>query len=155
MSSSVSGRDRFFGSLPYLIPLIYVFPYSLSLLKQLPFLTLLYAPLAPVMQLLAIPFMDLILFFVLFLAVVRNPRVPHFIRLNAMQAILIDILLFLVGLLAGFLLNGLPALLGETLQNIIFLGTLSLCIYGIVQSVRGQIADIPTITEAASSQVPW
>ena len=34
----------------------------------------------------------LLLFFVLFLAVVRNPNVPYFVRFNTLQALLTDII---------------------------------------------------------------
>ena len=42
------------------------------------------------------PFGGLLLFFVLFLAVVRNPNVPYFLRFNTLQALLIDIVLILL-----------------------------------------------------------
>jgi uncharacterized membrane protein len=88
------------------------------------------------------------------LAVVRNPRISHFIRFNTMQAILIDILVYLLGLLLGFVARGLGAnLVVETLFNVVFLGAFAACVYSIIQSVIGKYADIPTISEAAYSQV--
>ena len=72
-----------------------------------------------------------------------------------MQAILIDILLILVSLVANFLLPGLGGgLLVETLFNLIFLASLAACLYGMIQSGLGKYAEIPTISEAAYSQVP-
>jgi hypothetical protein len=47
------------------------------------------------------------------------------------------------------------SLLTETLYNTIFLGTLVACIYAIIQSAMGKYAEIPGISEAAYSQVPW
>jgi uncharacterized membrane protein len=113
-------------------------------------------PLTPLFLINRIPFGGLILFFVLFAAGVRNPRISHFIRFNTMQSILIDILLILIGLVSNILLGGLgTSLLTETLYNAIFLGTLVACGYGIVQSSTGKYAEIPAISEAAYSQVPW
>ena len=45
-----------------------------------------------------IPFL---VFFALFLVVVRNNKLPHFVRFNAMQSILLDICLMLAGLVRG------------------------------------------------------
>jgi hypothetical protein len=72
-----------------------------------------------------------------------------------MQAILLDILLILCSLLMSILEMGFGrySLLTETLNNTIFLGTLAACFYGIVQSVRGLYAEIPAISDAASSQI--
>jgi hypothetical protein len=71
-----------------------------------------------------------------------------------MQAILIDILVYLLGLALGFVARGLGAnLVVETLFHVVFLGAFAACVYSIIQSVIGKYADIPTISEAAYSQV--
>ena len=71
-----------------------------------------------------------------------------------MQSILIGIVLSLVGLAMGILLPVLgKSLLIETLFNIIFLGTLAVSFYSIVQSALGRYAEIPGISEASYLQV--
>ena len=154
---STDTKDRVFGALVYLLPLIYVLPFGEFLLRQIPLLAIIYLPLQPLISLYyGFPFAGIIIFFVLFLAVVRNSRVSHFIRFNTMQAILLDIFLILVGLVLQILVRGIGVnLLTETIYNVIFLGTLAACFYGIVQSARGQYAEIPTISEAAYAQVRW
>ncbi|MEC4895317.1 MAG: Tic20 family protein [Oscillatoria sp. PMC 1051.18] len=149
-------KDRIFGALVYLIPLFYVFPFGVYLIRQFPILEIIQIPLLPLAFIYSIlgPFAGLIIFFVLFLAVVRNERISHFIRFNTMQAILIDILLFLIGLVLSVIGRGLQGtLLVETLYNVIFLGTLAACGYSIVQSLRGHYAEIPQLSEAVYSQV--
>ena len=47
-----------------------------------------------------IPFL---VFFALFLLVVRNNKLPHFVRFAAMQSILLDICLMLAGLIISYL----------------------------------------------------
>ncbi|MEC4983962.1 MAG: Tic20 family protein [Oscillatoria sp. PMC 1068.18] len=152
---SIDIKDKIFGALAYLLPLIVAFPFGVSLLAQFPVLSIIYLPLAPLLSLYyGFQFASLIIFFVLFLAVVRNERISHFIRFNTMQAILIDILLFLVALVLGVIGRGLQgSLLLETLNNVVFLGTLAACGYSIVQSLRGQYAEIPQLSEAVYSQV--
>lgn len=146
--------DRIFAALPYALPLLDVIPFGNFLFKQFPPLQLIYLPLQPLMAIYSLPFASLIIFFVLFLAVVRNEKISHFIRFNVMQAILIGIVLSLIGLAFNVLGPALGRnLLTETLFNIIFLGTLSASFYSIIQSALGKYAEIPGISEASYLQV--
>ncbi|WP_330202533.1 Tic20 family protein [Cyanobacterium sp. DS4] len=155
-TSSTDWKDRLFASLVYLFPLYYALEFGSFLFGQFPFLQLIVIPLYPLILINQIPFGGFILFIVLFAAVVRNARISHFIRFNTMQAILIDILLILVGLVFNVIFRGLgTSLLTETISNALFLGTLVACCYGIFQSASGKYAEMPTISEAAYSQVPW
>lgn len=155
-NSSTDWKDRLFASLVYLFPLYSALEFAGFLFRQYPFLQLMAIPLYPLILLNKIPFGGFILFIVLFAAVVRNARISHFIRFNTMQAILIDILLILIGLVFNVIFGGLGlSLVTETIANAIFLGTLVACGYGIFQSASGKYAEIPTISEAAYSQVPW
>lgn len=147
--------DRIFACLPYLLPIITVIPFGSFLFQQFPALQVILIPLTPVLFIYsAIPFADLVIFFLLFLLVIRNERIIHFIRFNAMQALLLDILLFLCSLVQMYLLRPLGTnLITETLINIVFLGTLAACGYSVVQSLLGRYAEIPTLSEAAYAQV--
>ncbi|BCU13837.1 MULTISPECIES: Tic20 family protein [Microcystis] len=154
---STDTKDRIFAALVYLLPLYSAFAFGIFIFQQIPFLGAALAialyPLAFLYSSLG-SFGSLIVFFVLFFAVVRNPRISHFIRFNTMQAILIEILVYLLGLVLGFVARGLGAnLVVETLFNVVFLGAFAACVYSIIQSVIGKYADIPTISEAAYSQV--
>lgn len=153
---STDTKDRIFAALVYLLPLYSAFALGDSIFQQIPFLgaalAIVLTPLAFLYSSLG-SFGSLIIFFVLFFAVVRNPRISHFIRFNTMQAILIDILVYLLGLVLGFVARGGANLVVETLFNVVFLGAFAACVYSIIQSVIGKYADIPTISEAAYSQV--
>lgn len=150
-------KDKIFGALVYIIPLIDALPFSIFIFQQFPQLQFIYLPLLPLVQLYyGFPFIGFIVFLVLFLAVVRNPKISHFIRFNTMQAILIGIFIILCQLVLRIVLGGLGiGLLTETLYNVVFLGTLAASFYGIVQSALGRYAEIPTISEAAYTQVRW
>lgn len=154
---STDTKDRIFAALVYLLPLYSAFAFGDSIFQQIPFLgaalVIVLTPLDFLYSSLG-TFGSLIIFFVLFLAVVRNPRISHFIRFNTMQAILIDILVSLLGLVLKFFDERLGAnFVLETLFNVVFLGAFAACVYSIIQSVIGKYADIPTISEAAYSQV--
>jgi uncharacterized membrane protein len=153
---STDVKDRVFGAIVYILPLYdayqlggYVFSLFPPLGLILSYLTL---PIGLVYSALG-GFGSLIVFFVLYLAVVRNPKVSHFIRFNAMQALLIDILVFLCTLVLTFVGNLGANLVLQTLVNVVFLGALAACVYAVIQSVLGKYAEIPTISSAAYSQV--
>ena len=77
----------------YMIPLSDAIPFGGNLFRQFPWLLKwITLPALPILILeKIIPLGSLVLFFILFLAVIRNSRVPYFIRFNTLQALLIDI----------------------------------------------------------------
>jgi hypothetical protein len=147
--------QRLLAGLAYLLPLSDAIPFGKALLLQFPVLQLLALPALPVITLQqAIPFGGLVLFLALFLLVVRNSKVPYLIRFNVLQAILLDIVLVLLTLAFDTLLGPLGASFAvRTLENTIFLGTLMLVLFALVQSLRGKEAEIPTVSEAVRMQL--
>jgi len=151
---STTPSDRFFACLPYLLPLVESLVYGSYLFREFPALSLILVPLSPVLTLFgAIPFAELIIFFGLYFFVIRNENISHFIRFNAMQAILLDLILILCGLILGIVSGGMSAFILETISNTIFLGIFAAFVYVVVQSVRGQYAEIPGISDAVYMQV--
>lgn len=158
---SATVSDRIFASLAYLLPLVEVVGLLLrvgiqnTIFGEFPALQIVLVPLLPLVQIyFGVPFIGLIIFFVLFLLVVRNERVSHFIRFNTMQAILIDIVLFLCSILLQILgpVPGTTFALA-TLANTFFLGVVAAAAYAVVQSLLGRYAEIPAISDAVYMQV--
>lgn len=152
---STTVSDRIFACLPYLLPLIDGLDFGRFLFDQFPALQLVFMPLLPLIQIYSgIPFAGFVIFLALYLAVVRNEKISHFIRFNTMQAILLDIILILCGLVVPILASGLPvAFVLQTLYNMIFLGILAAFIYSVAQSLMGRYAEIPTLSDAVHMQV--
>ena len=154
--SSTTPLDRTFAALVYLIPLYDGIVYGRFLFAQFPFLTYLQYPLLPlaiVYSLIPFGLGSLLVFIALFVGVVRNEKIPHFIRFNTMQAILISIILAIVSLIYQVILQ--PLIRGffvEVLFNTIFQGVLVMVGYGVVQSARGRYAEMPVISEASYLQ---
>ncbi|HEY9613906.1 MAG TPA: Tic20 family protein [Allocoleopsis sp.] len=149
-------RDRIFASLPYLLPLFSALPFGVFIFQQFPalaaILVLLLTPVTLIYRI--VPFPDLVIFFLLFLLVVRNEKIQHFIRFNTMQALLLDILIFLCSLLWKYMLQPLGFnLVTQTLLALVFLAALAACIYSVVKSLQGHYAEIPSLSEAAYAQV--
>ncbi|MEH2174743.1 MAG: Tic20 family protein [Nostoc sp.] len=152
---STTVSDRIFASLPYLLPLIEVFVFGRYLLTEFPPLQLLFLPLLPLLRIYyGVRYAGMIIFFALFLLVVRNEKISHFIRFNTMQAILLDIIIFLFSILTdvvGLVPSGGFAI--QTLSTTIFIGIVGAVAYSVIQSVSGRYAEIPAISDAVYMQV--
>lgn len=153
---SATPSDRIFASLPYLLPLIDGIVFGSFLFRQFPVVALVFSPLLPLVTLYrSIPFSGLIIFFALFLLVIRNENISHFIRFNAMQAILLDIVIFLFSIVLQILMPVPGAGFAiETLTNTLFLGMVAAVAYAVAQSLLGRYAEIPAISDAVRMQVP-
>lgn len=152
---STTVSDRIFACLPYLLPLIEVFAFGQFLLAQFPALSLLFLPLLPLVRIYySVRYAGLIIFFALWLLVVRNEKISHFIRFNTMQAILLDIIIFLFSILTDVI--GLVPSSGfaiQTLYTTIFLGIVGAVAYSVIQSLIGRYAEIPAVSDAVYMQV--
>ena len=147
--------QRLLAAAAYLLPWSDAIPFGRSLFGLFPFLQWLSVPALPVAMLQQmVPFGGLVLFLALYLAVVRNGQVPFPIRFNVLQAILIDIVLVVVTLAFNLLITPLGSGFAlRTLSNSVFLGTLVVVLFGVVQNLRGKDADLPTISEAVRMQL--
>ncbi|MBE9099468.1 Tic20 family protein [Vacuolonema iberomarrocanum] len=152
---STTTTDRIVASLLYLLPLLNSIQFAVPFFTQFPAMQFFLVPLLPLIQIYSLPFVSLGVFFAVFLLVVRNESMSHFIRFNGMQAILLSIVLALCGIIIQFVFEPLlgGSLLLETLFNVIFLGTLTAVIYSVVQSVLGRYAEIPALSDAVHMQV--
>lgn len=153
---STTVKDRIFACLPYLLPIVEVFAYGQFFLTQFPPVQLLFLPLLPLLRIYyGVRYAGLIIFFVLFIFVVRNEKISHFIRFNTLQAILLDIVIFLFGILTD-VVGLIPAgsFVLQTLYTTIFLGIVAAVVYSIVQSLWGRYAEIPAISDAVYTQLP-
>ena len=115
--------------------------YKYSFLKILLLIT---SPIAIIEQ--SLPFGSFLLFLILFAGLVRNPKVPYFVRYNACQALLIDIALIII----SYLLRIFPIV---ELGSIIFIFTLCIFIYSISQCIFGVEPEIPLISKSVRMQI--
>lgn len=152
---STTVQDRIFGPLPYLLPILDGVIYGSFLFRQFPVVGVVFLPFITLSQVYnSIPFVGLIVFFALFLLVVRNEKISHFIRFNTMQAILLDIVIFLFSIILQ-ILRPVPGteFAIETLANTLFIGLVAAVVYAVAQSVLGRYAEIPAISDAVYMQV--
>lgn len=160
-SSSPNVRDRIFAALPYILPITAGIPFGVQLINQFPLFGFLLLPLSPLIRVYmgleqTIPFFGLLVFLALILWVVRNESISRFIRFNTMQAILLSFILAISSLILDILNPSLlfGELIASTLANMLFLGMVVSVGYSLVQTLRGEYAEIPTISDAVHMQVP-
>ena len=123
------------------IPFGYYLFYKYSFLKLVLLLTF---PVAVIEK--SLPFGGLLLFIILFAGLVRNPKVPYFVRYNTCQALLLDIAL----IISSYLLRIFPIM---ELGLIIFIFTLCIFIYSIFQCFYGIEPEIPFISQSVRMQI--
>ena len=123
------------------IPFGYFLFYKYSFLKILLLIT---SPIAIIEE--SLPFGSFLLFIILFAGLVRNPKVPYFVRYNACQALLIDIALIII----SYFLSVFPIV---ELGSFVFIFTLSIFIYSISQCIYGVEPEIPLISKSVRMQI--
>jgi hypothetical protein len=176
-------QDRIFAALTYLVPILEILPFGSFLFLLLPPLAILFTPIFwlasiyyyPIGNLQLIP---MVVFFAIYLGVVNNYKLRYFLRLHAMQALLLAVFGWLLGLFIR-LMNLSSALIPDFFSNqtgigavlldvwgrgfltlglaiifsLIFIAIAGASIYAIVMSLQGKHAEVPLISEAAKAQV--
>ena len=131
----------------YTLPLRASLPFGYYLLYKFSFLKVILLLTLPVVMIeRSLPFGGLLFFLILFVGVVRNPKVPYYIRYNACQALLLDIALIIM----TYLLRILPLV---ELGSIIFVFTISIFIYSVFQCICGVEPEIPFISKSVRMQI--
>ena len=131
----------------YTLPLRSAKPFGFYLFSKYSFLKILFFLTYPIEIIeKSLPFGSFLLFIILFAGLVRNPKVPYFVRYNACQALLIEIALIII----SYLLIILPIV---ELDPIIFIFTLCIFIYSISQCIYGDEPEIPFISKSVRMQI--
>jgi uncharacterized membrane protein len=164
---AASVTDRMWACLPYALPIAKSLIFASALQMLLPGASLLILPLAVIRGIYgtiaeSIPFGDLIIFFVLYLAVVRNPGISHFIRFHTMQALMIGICMSLVSIFFQFVMTSGSLLslsqmiatnpLVQWISAATFIFAAACYGYSIFCAAQGKYAEIRLISDAAHAQ---
>ncbi len=165
---NIKPADRLYGCLPYLLPMSAAVFYGVFLFIQVPLLVQIFTPILELRRILSFPVipqllsLEFIVFILLYIFVVRNDKVCHFVRFNTMQALLLGIALILIELVVELISPVFSATTVESMlfliqifSSTIFLGMNFICIFSIVQCLRGVYAEMPVVSEAAYYQVRY
>ncbi|KAI3436597.1 hypothetical protein D9Q98_006014 [Chlorella vulgaris] len=146
---------RCFAALCYLVPWIDSISLGAVMYAKFRNLLLFYyvpGPLASVYF--GSQFAPLIIFFVMFLSIVKNTKLHHFVRFNCMQAIMLDIVVMLFHILRAYLPSELKwSIIGQYADMFGFTCCMATILYAVFWTVRGYYGDIPFVSESVYHQV--
>jgi hypothetical protein len=99
-------------------------------------------------------FVPLIVFFFMFLAIIKNKRLHHFVRFNGMQAMMLDILVMLPTISNNYIPGEIFwTVLGKFITSTCFIAVFVAIAYSVVFTMAGKYADIPLVSDACYMQV--
>jgi uncharacterized membrane protein len=146
---------RFLCLIPYLIPMMSAIAFTGRAFTVYPLTFKIAITVSPLLQIFySNSFLPFATFFAIFLGIVRNIKLNHFLRYNAMQAILLDICV----MLAGLILSYVPIFLvvtpiGSFLEQMVLCNALFAVGYCMFHCVRGCYPEVPILQEAVYAQV--
>lgn len=153
----VDPPDRLISAVCYFYPFLDGVQYGKYVVAQFPVFQLVLQPLVPAIRLFrGFPLNGVLVFFVLYFAVVRNPGAfSRYVRFNTMQAIVLDVLLIFPDLLERSFSphDGLGLDVVMSLDSTVFIYLLVCLVYGSTSCLLGQVPRLPIVAEAAERQV--
>ena len=141
--------------------ILYMIPWSDSLIfgnhlyLKYPYFKIIGIPAIPIILIeRSIPLGGLILFLAIFFGLIRNNKVSYFLRFNALQSLLINIIVTII----GFIFQIIFSPFGNTLIIRTFSSTLLISLFSIItfcvwQCFQGNEPDLPGISKATKMQL--
>jgi uncharacterized membrane protein len=157
---SISIQERVVATVPFLVPMLHGLDYGKFALAQNQWLLSLLSPLGNIRRLYStVPFLSLAVFFAIYIGIINQRETwSRYVRFNAMQAILLDIVLILPGVFEQVLrppTSGFGLTLYINAYNTIFFSVLACWLYGSGSCLLGRTARLPLVADAADQQVPY
>ncbi|KAL6536630.1 Protein TIC 20-v, chloroplastic [Orobanche minor] len=149
---SADARDRLISAITYFYPFFDGVQYGKYVITQFSPVRALIQPLFPAIKVFkSFPFNGFLVFLTLYFVVVRNPNFSRYVRFNAMQAIVLDVLLIFPDLLerAFSPRDGVGLDMMMSFDSTVFLFLLICLIYGSSSCLVGQVPRLPLVADAA------
>ncbi|XP_057983892.1 protein TIC 20-II, chloroplastic-like [Malania oleifera] len=155
--SPTPAADRLISAVAYTLPFFNSLHYGHHLLVRYPPLAAAFDPILPLFSLYrSIPYASFVAFFALYLGVVRNAALSRYARFNAMQAVVLDVLL-VVPLLVGRILSpgrgGFGARVMAMGHSGLFVLVCVCFVYSLACCVLGRTPYLPFVADAAGRQL--
>ncbi|WOG83031.1 hypothetical protein DCAR_0102205 [Daucus carota subsp. sativus] len=156
-ASSTPVPDRLISAAAYFFPLFNGLQYGSFLFQQYPrILGPILGPILPFFNAYrSIPYASYVAFLALYVGVVRNEGFSRYVRFNAMQAVVLDVLLVVPLLIQRIFSPGRSGI-GFNLTvigyNFLFCFVVTCFVYSLVHSVLGKTPYLPFVADAAGRQ---
>ncbi|KAL8557806.1 hypothetical protein ACS0TY_005050 [Phlomoides rotata] len=149
--------DRLISAASYFLPFFNGLQYGRFLFVKYPILAAPFEPLIPLLSLYhSVPYASFVTFFGLYLGIVKNPNFSRYARFNALQALVLDVLLVVPVLLQRIITpgrSGIALKLTAWAYSGLFLFVVACFVYGLVSSITGNTPYLPFVADAAGRQL--
>lgn len=149
--------DRLISAASYFLPLFNGLQYGRFLFAKYPMVAVPFEPIIPVLSLYhSVPYASFVSFFGFYLGVVRNPNLSRYARFNALQALVLDVLLVVPVLLQRIITpgrSGIGLKLTAWAYSGLFVFVVACFLYGLVSSILGKTPYLPFVADAAARQL--
>jgi uncharacterized membrane protein len=93
----------------------------------------------------------------IYLGIVNNSKFPRFVRFNAVQAIMLDVLMIFPSMVEyafGVPRYGMALTLYGAAHSVIWVVVNAVAVYALVSNCMGRLPWLPFVSEAAEQQIP-
>eukprot|EP00741_Cyanophora_paradoxa_P014911 tig00020830_g14385.t1 len=144
-------RARLISTTFFMLPFVEGLMFGKYIFKEFPIWRGPLNVLSPIINIyFGFPLSSMFIFLGLYMLVVRNPKINHFIRFYAMQGMLCHIFLTIWGQVIRFVPKAIETGMTQKMMfNAIFLYMLSTCAHGIVCSLLGRYQEVDVVSDAS------
>ena len=139
----------------YMIPWSDCLKFGTHLYAKYPFTQIIQVPAIPIFLIEGtLPFGNLLIFLAIFIGLVRNSKVSYFLRFNALQSLLINIGIIIIGFVYEIIFSPfLDSLTVKTFSSTLLISFLSITVYCVWACTQGNEPDLPIISQATKMQL--
>ena len=147
--------EKLLGILLYMIPWADSLPLGNHLYIKYPFTQIIQIPAIPIIIIeRSLPFGNLLIFLAIFIGIVKNNKVSYFLRFNALQSLLLNIGVIIVGFIIQIFLSPFSSsLIIRTFSSTLLISIFSIITYCVWSCTQGNEPNLPGISEATKMQL--
>ena len=147
--------EKILGILLYMIPWADSLTFGNHLFIKYPFTQIIQIPAIPIIIIeRSLPFGNLLIFLAIFIGIVKNNKVSYFLRFNALQSLLLNIGVIIVGFIIQIFLSPFSSsLIIRTFSSTLLISIFSIITYCVWSCTQGNEPNLPGISEATKMQL--
>ncbi|WP_269609171.1 Tic20 family protein [Prochlorococcus marinus] len=146
---------KLLGVFLYMIPWADCLIFGNHLYIKYPITQIIQIPAIPIILIeRSIPFGNLLLFLAIFIGLVRNSKASYFLRFNALQSLLINICIIIVGFIFEIFLSPFGnSLIIRTFSSTLLISLFFMITYCVWSCTQGNEPNLPGISQATKMQL--
>ncbi len=148
-------EGKILGILLYMIPWADCLIFGNHLYIKYPLIQIIQIPAIPIIIIeRSIPFGNLLLFFAIFIGLVRNNKVSYFLRFNALQSLLINIGIIIISFVFQIFFSPFGnSLIIRTFSSTLLISLFAMITYCVWSCTQGDEPNLPGISQGTKMQL--